>query len=115
MEKPGNTELFSVRVPALPGEPRYRAPRTGHGMITSMERPSEHDDDSWFEREMASIAAGERNRDLLGQLDGIRAQIASLQFAIGNGYLLMDAINTDLSAMAQDLELIDRRMEIVPE
>lgn len=80
-----------------------------------MDNASGQDDAGWFEREMAAIAAGERKKDLLAQLDGIREEMQRLQWAIGNGHSMVDAINTDLSTMAQDLELIDERMQIIPE
>ena len=80
-----------------------------------MSEVSEQDDASWYAREMAAFAAGERKKDLLAQLDGIRAEIQRLQWAIGNEHSIADAINTDLAAMAQDLELIDQRLQIIPE
>jgi DNA segregation ATPase FtsK/SpoIIIE, S-DNA-T family len=71
------------------------------------------EDASWFEQEMAAIAAGERKKDLLSQLDGIRAELGRLQSVIGNGQAVVDAINTDLSAMAQDLEQLDERVHMI--
>lgn len=80
-----------------------------------MTEASDQDEASWYEREVAAFAAGERKKDLLAQLDSIRTEIQRLQWAIGNGHSLVDAINADLSAMAQDLEIIDQRMQIIPE
>ena len=87
----------------------------GRDIMGAMTEAADQGDASWYEREVAAFAAGERKKDLLAQLDGIRTEIQRLQWAIGNGHSLVDAINTDLSAMAQDLEIIDQRMQIIPE